>query len=253
MLRTPALRNPDSLSDQLEFIRQNWSSYLSDFLMRLLGNLDIYNEEAKARSMFFAGGADFSHPETFVHEYQADAWSQGLNESENYSQDSDWMPRVVMVAKNAYVWLNQLSRHYERDISHLDQIPDESLDQLAQWGFTGLWLIGLWERSDASREIKQMTGNPDAVAAAYSLSRYKIAERLGGEASYNNLAERCAKRGIRLASDMVPNHMGIDSDWVYEHPDWFIQTDQPPFPSYQFNSPDLSKRPNISIHLEDHY
>ena len=253
MLRTPALRNPDSLSDQLEFIRQNWALHLSDFLLRLLGNLDIYSEEAKARSMFFAGGADFSHPETFVPEYQDDAWSQGLIESENYSQDSDWMPRLVMVAKNAYVWLNQLSRQFGGDISRLDQIPDESLDQLAQWGFTGLWLIGLWERSVASREIKQMTGNPDAVASAYSLSRYKIAERLGGEASYHNLAERCAKRGIRLASDMVPNHMGIDSDWVYEHPEWFIQTDQPPFPSYQFNSPDLSKRPNISIHLEDHY
>ena len=253
MLRTPALRNPDSLSDQLEFIRQNWALHLSDFLLRLLGNLDIYSEEAKARSMFFAGGADFSHPETFVPEYQDDVWSQGLIESENYSQDSDWMPRLVMVAKNAYVWLNQLSRQFGGDISRLDQIPDESLDQLAQWGFTGLWLIGLWERSVASREIKQMTGNPDAVASAYSLSRYKIAERLGGEASYHNLAERCAKRGIRLASDMVPNHMGIDSDWVYEHPEWFIQTDQPPFPSYQFNSPDLSKRPNISIHLEDHY
>ena len=253
MLRTPALRNPDSLTAQLEFIRENWAPYLSSFLLRLLGNLDLYSEEAKARSMFFAGAADFSHAETLVPQYEDDAWSQGLSESENFSRDSHWMPRVVMVAKNAYVWLNQLSRQYQRDISRLDQIPDEVLDQLAQWGFTGLWLIGLWERSDASREIKQMTGNPDAVASAYSLARYKIAERLGGESSYNNLAERCGKRGIRLASDMVPNHMGIDSDWVYEHPDWFIQSDQPPFPSYQFNSPDLSKRPNISINLEDHY
>ena len=253
MLRAPALRNPDSLSDQLEFIRETWSLYLSDFLLRLLGNLDIYSEEAKARSMFFAGAPDFSHAQTLVPQYGADAWSQGLSESENFSQDSDWMPRVVMVAKNAYVWLNQLSRLYQRDISRLDQIPDEVLDQLVEWGFTGLWLIGLWERSDASREIKQMSGNPEAVASAYSLARYKIAERLGGESAWNNLSERCGKRGIRLASDMVPNHMGIDSDWVYEHPDWFIQTDYPPFPNYQFNSPDLSKRPNISIHIEDHY
>ncbi len=29
--------------------------------------------------------------------------------------------------------------------------------------------------------------------------------------------------GIRLASDMVPNHMGIDSPWVIEHPEWFIR------------------------------
>src|SRR5690606_21605052 len=128
---------------------------------------------------------------------------------------------VVMMAKNTFVWLNQLSREYQRPIDRLDQVPDETLDQLAHWGFTGLWLIGLWERSDASREIKQMTGNPDAVASAYSLARYQIAARLGGDEAYYNLSQRCGARGIRLASDMVPNHMAIDSDWVYDHPDWF--------------------------------
>jgi maltooligosyltrehalose synthase len=34
---------------------------------------------------------------------------------------------------------------------------------------------------------------------------------LGGEAAYENLRDRAAAAGIRLASDMVPNHMGIDS------------------------------------------
>ena len=36
---------------------------------------------------------------------------------------------------------------YERPITTLDQIPDEELDMLAQQGFTGLWFIGIWERS----------------------------------------------------------------------------------------------------------
>ncbi len=253
MLRTPALQSPDSLTGQLEYIRQNWSSYLGDFLLRLLGSLDLFSEEAKARAMFFTAGPDFSKAETFVPDYKSDTWGDKLIETENFSQDSDWMPRVVMMAKNTFVWLNQLSREYQRPIDRLDQVPDETLDQLAQWGFTGLWLIGLWERSDASREIKQMTGNPDAVASAYSLARYQIAARLGGDEAYDNLSRRCGSRGIRLASDMVPNHMAIDSDWVYDHPDWFIQSDQPPFPAYQFNSLDLSKRPGISVNLEDHY
>ena len=253
MLRTPALESPDSLTGQLEYIRQNWSSYLGEFLTRLLGSLDLFTEEAKARAMFFAAGPDFSQAETFVPDYKLDPWGDKLSEIENFSQDSDWMPRVVMMAKNTFVWLNQLSREYQRPIDRLDQVPDETLDQLAHWGFTGLWLIGLWERSDASREIKQMTGNPDAVASAYSLARYQIAARLGGDEAYYNLSQRCGARGIRLASDMVPNHMAIDSDWVYDHPDWFIQADQPPFPAYQFNGPDLSKRPGISVNLEDHY
>ena len=48
-------------------------------------------------------------------------------------------------------------------------------------GLNSLWLIGVWERSRASKTIKQLCGNPDAVASAYSLFDYKIAEDLGGE------------------------------------------------------------------------
>ena len=250
MLRTPALVVPTSLTGQLEYIRSTWSELLGSLLYRLLGGLDLLSEEARA---LLIGGGGGPGP-TVVPEYgKFDPWGEKLSEEENFSPDSDWMPKVVMMAKNSFVWLNQLSRQYNRQIERLDQIPDETLDQLASWGFTGLWLIGLWERSDASRQIKQMCGNPDAVSSAYSLASYQIADRLGGELSYQNLSKRCGVRGIRLASDMVPNHMGIDSDWVYDHPDWFIQSDQSPFPAYTFNGADLSTRPGTSINLEDHY
>jgi len=241
MLRTPAIVVPQSLSGQLEYIRQHWGNLLGKFLYRLLGSLDFLKEEQRMA---------FTRPgPTLVPDYRA----EGLSEVERFSPDSDWMPRVVMIAKNSFVWLNQLSRQYQRPIERLDQIPDETLDRLAAWGFTGLWLIGLWERSEASREIKQRCGNPDAVSSAYSLARYQIAERLGGEEAYRNLSHRAGQRGIRLASDMVPNHMGIDSDWVYEHPEWFISLDYSPFPGYTFNGPDLSRNPDVSINLEDHY
>ncbi|MBN1836434.1 MAG: alpha-amylase, partial [Spirochaetales bacterium] len=51
----------------------------------------------------------------------------------------------------------------------------------------------------------------------------------------------------------VPNHMGIDSHWVMEHPDWFVGLDYSPFPSYSFGGPDLSWKEGVGIHLEDHY
>ncbi|HRF99232.1 MAG TPA: alpha-amylase family glycosyl hydrolase, partial [Aggregatilineales bacterium] len=92
-------------------------------------------------------------------------------------------------------------------------------------GITGLWLIGLWERSIASKTIKNLCGNPDAVASAYSLRDYRIADNLGGQPAIENLRHRAWERGIRLASDMVPNHMGIDSDWVVHNPDWFLSLD----------------------------
>jgi glycosidase len=245
MLRAPAIAVPDSLKGQLEYIRERWGKWLGDFLLALLGSLDMLREEEK---LGFMGPGPTQLPD-----YANMANWGDLPEIERFSKDSDWMPRVVMIAKNSFVWLSQLSRFYDRQIEKLDQIPDETLDDLARWGFTGLWLIGLWERSDASRRIKQMCGNPDAVSSAYSLSRYQIADRLGGMLAYNNLSERCGKRGIRLASDMVPNHMGIDSDWVYDHPDWFISQDHSPFPSYSFNGPDLSQNPTVSINLEDHF
>jgi glycosidase len=159
----------------------------------------------------------------------------------------------VLMAKNAYVWLSQLGQQFNRPITRLDQIPDETLDQLAEWGFSGLWLIGLWQRSRASATIKQLCGNPDAIASAYSLADYRIADDLGGEAAYDNLRQRAFKRGIRLASDMVPNHMGIDSSWVIEHPDWFISLEYSPFPAYSFGGPDLSTDKRASLYLEDHY
>ena len=67
-----------------------------------------------------------------------------------------------------------------------------------------------------------MCGNPEAVPSAYSLYDYQIADDLGGEERIPKFKERTWQRGIRLASDMVPNHVGIYSRWVIEHPDWFV-------------------------------
>src|SRR5437764_1326189 len=62
-----------------------------------------------------------------------------------------------------------------------------------------------------------------------------------------------AARGIRMGTDMVPNHTGIDSRWVTEHPDWFISLPYPPFPAYRFDGPDLSTDGRVEIKIEDHY
>ena len=37
------------------------------------------------------------------------------------------MPRTVLLAKSTYVWLQQLSRKYNRHIHRLDQIPDQDI------------------------------------------------------------------------------------------------------------------------------
>jgi glycosidase len=241
MLRSPAVAEPHSLNRQLEFIRTRWASLLGKYLYRLLSSLDFLEEEEKA---FFGFGPGPVRP------YEFGALEE---EGENFSPDSEWMPRLVLIAKNVYVWLDQLSKEYERSITQLDEVPDEELDKLGRWGITGLWLIGIWERSEASKKIKQIMGNPEAVASAYSLKDYRIADDLGGEAAFENLKARAWRRGIRMASDMVPNHMGIDSNWVLEHPDWFIDLPHTPFPSYAFTGPDLADDDRVGIYIEDGY
>ncbi len=238
MLRTPARLFPESLHDQLAWMRERWSGLLGAYLSRLLRGIDVLREEAKVG---FAGPGPAP-----VYRYEG-------GDPERFSPDRDWMPRVVLMAKSTLVWLDQLSRRHRREISRLDEIPDEELDRIAGWGFTGLWLIGLWERSAASRRIKQIMGNPEAEASAYALYEYEIASSLGGWEALADLRERCEARGVRLASDMVPNHTGVDGRWVIEHPEWYIQLDHPPFPSYSFTGENLSGAPGVGVFLEDHY
>jgi glycosidase len=261
VLRAPALASPDSLAGQLAFIKEKWQNVLGEGMRRLLTALDVLQEEETAIWMrfhppahdHFGGGVTLGGDSSAAAVPLFGVGAAGEPEYEAFSPDVDWMPKTVMMAKTVYVWLDQLSRQYGRGIHRLDEIPDEELDRLARRGFNALWLIGLWERSKASRNIKVMCGNPEAAASAYSLADYVISADLGGDSAYHSLRERASHRGIRLASDMVPNHMGIDSRWVIQHPDWFLSLPHSPFPSYRFEGPDLSSDGRVEIKIEDHY
>lgn len=185
LLRSPALHAPGSLTAQLEFIRKNWGGFLGDMLQRVLSSMDIVKEEEKP--VFGVGGPGPS----YVYEF-----SSIEAEPERFSPDTDWMPNLVLIAKNSYVWLDQLSKKYGLTITQLDQVPESEMEEMARWGITGLWLIGLWERSMASQRIKQLRGNPEAVASAYSLFSYDIAVDLGGEAAYQKLRELADRKSV---------------------------------------------------------
>jgi glycosidase len=264
LLRAPAVAAPKSLRAQLDVIRKKWRRLLGSSLDRLLMMAgEVLHEEDLAIWMQFnpPSAADLAEAEArrrreggqHSGHSEVPQYDESAQEHERFSKDQAWMPTAVLIAKSTYVWLAQMSRQYGRAIDRLDQVPNEELDLLARRGMNSLWLIGIWERSRASKTIKQMCGNQDAVASAYSLFNYNIAEDLGGEAAYVNLRNRAYERGIRLASDMVPNHMGIDSPWVVEHPDWFISRWDRPYPSYNFDGPDLSQDPRVEIKIENHY
>lgn len=246
VLLEPGRLYPDSLFDQLMFVSKRWKDLLDPQLLHsLMIGLDHLRETAIRG---FPGSGEAQNPLGFL-----DDQSKSKTDIVHFSPDQDWMPHVILQAKNVYVWLHQLSREYQMSITRLDQIPDEELLKLSRRGVNALWLIGLWERSPASRKIKQLCGNPEAVSSAYSLFEYSISDDLGGEPAYQHLTSSAAKFNIRLAADMVPNHMGIDSRWVLEHPEWFLSVEDPPFPGYSYEGINLSNDPAVSIYLEDHY
>lgn len=269
-LRKPIIQSPYNIEEQLDFIRSNWIDFIDEkVLTKILKGKDLIHEDYKLFVQH--GGGEKGTPPVPSYEFDQQYFAslktkmaEGKKlspeeyeyyqlEVKRFTDDLDWMPRVVMIAKNAFVWLFQLSQKYGREIKTLDQIPDEELDRLAKWNFTALWLIGIWERSSASRKIKQMMGNPEAASSAYSLYDYVIANELGGESAFENLKARAWQRGVRLSSDMVPNHTGIYSKWVTEKPEYFIQQKNPPYPNYKFTGTNLSDDNRVEVRIEDQY
>ncbi|SHJ43393.1 glycogen/starch synthase, ADP-glucose type [Malonomonas rubra DSM 5091] len=241
-LREP-LQQGGTLESQLQWLQQQWSEILPEELrFRIDSAITIFQREGITPD--------------FPGEPQLDALnpaSQLDQEYANFTADLDWMPRTVLLAKSTYVWLQQLSRKYHWHIHRLDQIPDQELDELASFGFTSLWLIGIWHRSKASLKIKNLTGQQQVAASAYAIDDYRVADDLGGDGALDNLRHRCQQRGIDLACDVVTNHTGIESAWLQQHPDWFIQAQHPPYPGYQFSGIDLSENPDYSMQIEDGY
>jgi len=242
LLLAPQKNNPDSFFDQLNYIAKRWGLKLKHLYGKALSGLDLVKEETGIR---LPGPG----PSLVIEPNQ----ESDIEEVEQFSEDHNWMPETVMIAKSTHVWLYQLSKEYGYKIDTLDKIPEKELINLNRSGFNTLWLIGIWERSKASKRIKELCGNPEALSSAYSIYNYEIAYDLGGEESYNILKTNCGKYGIRLAADMVPNHFGIDSSWVHNYPERFLKLENCPFPAYSFSGEDLSSNSDIELKIEDHY
>ncbi len=241
LLQAPLAAAPDNLEQQLAFLRHNWHQLLPTTLLEQIDSAVAIRHDDLQRL------EPFTPPAATAPGFADD------EETANFTADRSWMPRSVLLAKAVFVWLCQLTDKYQREISRLDQIPDEELDQLRDFGFSGLWLIGIWQRSEASRRIKHLHGKSHVSASAYAIHDYRIADQLGGETALENLRQRCLQRGIQLACDVVTNHTGIDSQWVRQHPDWFIQSQEPPYPGYRYTSSDLSNDDRLCIQIEDGY
>ncbi len=146
-----------------------------------------------------------------------------------------WQANPLIYEINTWTWLYALSERAGRRVT-LGSVPDDELDALASWGLDAIWLMGVWERSPASRRIAAehpaVQGEyhralpnytPDDISGSpYAIRRYEVDAALGGRKELAAIRERLAARGLRLILDFVPNHTSHDSPWLEIHPEFFL-------------------------------
>ena len=152
------------------------------------------------------------------------------------SSMSFWPAYPTVYEINTWVWLTDLSRKYGSALD-LHSVPALEWDEIAEYGFDSVWLMGVWERSPAGIAIANQNRGlledfhralpdfraEDNVGSPYCVRRYVVDSHLGGPDGLAVARYELSKRGINLVLDFVPNHVAPDHPWVAEHPEYFIR------------------------------
>ncbi len=136
---------------------------------------------------------------------------------------------------NTRVWLGERSQTLGRPAT-LDDVTTDDLEAIRELGFSAIWWLGIWQTGPKSRRIARthpgllsdyahvlpeftlddVAGSPFAVAA------YTVHADFGGDAALARLRQRMREVGLDLWLDFVPNHVGLDHDWVTTHPQYLV-------------------------------
>ena len=127
-----------------------------------------------------------------------------------------WPLHPLVYEINTAVWLTSLSRTYGRPIS-LGGIPQTELERLAELRFDGVWLMGVWQRSAASRTIARaepaLLGEyrralpdvrpDDIIGSPYAIADYTVDPLFGGDQELAALRQRLRALNLRLISSPI--------------------------------------------------
>lgn len=139
-----------------------------------------------------------------------------------------WPKHPKIYEINTWPWLNSLSEIYNTPVT-LQNIPEEIFNRDISL-FDMIWLMGVWERSPASKKIAlEHPGllneyhralhdfrEEDVVGSPYSIYYYHVDKNIGGFDGLNEVRQHLKERGIGLILDYVPNHVSVDSLWTFE-------------------------------------
>ena len=136
---------------------------------------------------------------------------------------------------NTWPWLEAISRTEGRAID-LGTVPDRYWDEIADLGFDGVWLMGVWQRSPAGIAIALTNDDLrvsfdaalpdwqpyDVVGSPYCVRGYAVDDHFGGRSALASAREALAARGMGLILDFVPNHVAPDHPWTSSKPELFV-------------------------------
>jgi hypothetical protein len=138
---------------------------------------------------------------------------------------------------NTRCWLRELSGRAGRPIT-LDNVPLTEFEQWKRYGFTHIWLMGIWSTGPLSRSqalthvsLRQSYSEAlpdwtetDVTGSPYAIADYSVSKALGGAEALNRFREKLHGHGMKLLLDFVPNHLGLDHSWLSSQPDLFVHS-----------------------------
>jgi hypothetical protein len=154
---------------------------------------------------------------------------------------------------NTWPWLERVSRNEGRVVD-LGSVPDHYWDEIADRGFDGVWLMGVWQRSPAGVAIAlQNEGlrasfgaalpdwrDHDVVGSPYCVRGYVVDDHFGGRSGLARTRQALDARGMGLILDFVPNHVAPDHPWTSTRPELFVSG----------TATDLSRDPTSFVEID---
>lgn len=142
-------------------------------------------------------------------------------------------PTVLQVS--ARLLLEELGARLGRRAT-FDDIDDEDIRYAASRGFDWVWLMGVWQNSEAGRQVslqaKELRSSyrevlpdftdADVCGSPFAVERYTVHRDFGDDEALARLRERMHRSGLKLMLDFVPNHTALNHRWTQEHPEYFI-------------------------------